>query len=379
MFDLVDSEWFVLFAVLVTSFAVCAGLILTTRWHGWLSLDHDLTGTQKFHERPVPRVGGIGVTFGLLAGAVGFAIVTDTGTHQEAALLVLCGAPAFAAGLLEDMTKRVSVSARLLATFVSAALAAWLLDAQLTRLDTPGLDQLMTFAPVAILFTCFAVGGVANAVNIIDGFNGLAAGSVALMLFGLAGLAFIYEDQLVVQLCLLGAFALLGFLVLNFPMGKIFLGDGGAYLAGFWLAECTVLLLARNPDISTWAPLLICIYPVWETFFSMWRKSIYRKTGSGKPDRVHFHMLVFRRFVGQRISKERPAWVRHAATTMFIWSLVAGCQVYSIVALLNNQGSWTYALGVAAFAVIYGHIYKSMVKGRRSPIELSANPAGAGL
>lgn len=353
-------DWLVLFAALAGSLATCAFIVRTQQWHGGLSLDHDLTSAQKFHTVPVPRIGGVGFLIGLAVAALAWMALGD---FESAVWLLACGSPAFLVGLLEDMTKTVSVRTRLIATFGSAALAVWLLNAQLLRVDIPFVDELMLVGPFAIAFTCFAVAGVANSVNIIDGFNGLAAGSAVLMLLGLAGLAWLTQDLLVFKLCLMGVAGLLGFLCLNFPFGKIFLGDGGAYLVGFWLAECAVLLLVRNADISTWAVLLCCIYPVWETAFSMWRKSIHRKTGMGRPDKVHFHMLVFRRVVGQQLGQEAPAWLRHGITSSYIWVMVAACQMAAIWMTSVGCGAPVIATGITGFSVVYTVVYRSIVLG----------------
>jgi UDP-N-acetylmuramyl pentapeptide phosphotransferase/UDP-N-acetylglucosamine-1-phosphate transferase len=88
---------------------------------------------------------------------------------SEYGLLLLAGVPAFLGGLIEDITKQVGVYQRLLLTMVSAALCAWLLGAILPRLDIPILDDLLLWTLPALLFTVFAVSGVANAINIIDG------------------------------------------------------------------------------------------------------------------------------------------------------------------------------------------------------------------
>lgn len=311
---------------LAGSFAVCSGLVITQRWRGRLSLDHDLSGVQKLHHKPVPRIGGLGLFGGLLAAAL--AGWVWGGPHALTALiLLLCALPAFLGGLIEDLTKRVPVRIRLLASFLSGGLAALVLGAHLNRLDTPMLDVLVSSLPLSVVFTAFAVGGVTNAVNIIDGLNGLASGCVALMLGGLGAIAWMHNDALVLYLCLIGIAAVLGFMLLNYPFGSIFLGDGGAYLAGFWLAECAVLLLVRNEAVSTWAPLLACFYPVWETGFSMYRRSFIRKTNSGRPDMVHFHHLLFRVFVTTAVGRGRAAWLRHGLTSMLLWQLVFICQL----------------------------------------------------
>lgn len=360
MIDVTLVEYLALLAAFVSSLVACALIVLTQRWHGSLSLDHDVAGAQKFHTVPVPRIGGVALAVGLLAAALAQKLGSDAADGAQALWLLAAGVPAFLAGLMEDFTKRVSVRTRLMATFASAALAIWLIDAQLNRLDTYLLDDLMLYAPVAMLFTCFAVGGVANAVNIIDGFNGLAGSTCVLMFAGLAVLAHGAGDTPVFQLCLMGMGAFLGFLCLNFPFGKLFLGDGGAYLAGFWLAECAVLLLSRNPQVSTWAVLLCCIYPVWETIFSMWRKSVVRKTGMGRPDKLHFHMLVYRRGTRRILPGKAPHWQRHLLTSLGIASFVATAQA-TVFLLSTTEKSHTICItGIVIFATIYVIAYRNL-------------------
>ena len=155
-----------------------------------------MNGAQKLHAKPVPRVGGLGLIVGLLmAGLAGY--VSHGNSYPTTLTLLVCALPVFLAGFVEDLTKRVSVRTRLLSSFVSAALAVWLLGAQLTDVDVPGLDALMRFSIVGVLFTVFAVGGVTHSVNIIDGLNGLAGGAVCIMLAGLASLSWIYGDSVV--------------------------------------------------------------------------------------------------------------------------------------------------------------------------------------
>lgn len=351
-----STEAFVLLAVLMGSLACSVLVVLTQRWHGRLSLDHDTTGVQKLHRLPVPRVGGIAIATGLIAGALLRQHLHPSEAAATIFQLLLCALPVFAAGLLEDLTKRVSVRMRLLASVVSALAAVWLLDVQLTRLDTPGLDLLMAFAPFAALFTCFAVSGVTHSINIIDGLNGLASGSVAIMLSGLGAIAWMQGDALVLQLCLMGVAALLGFMVLNYPFGKLFMGDGGAYLSGFWLAACAVLLLMRNPQVSTWSVLLVCFYPVWETAFSMYRRHVVSKVSSGDADMQHLHHLVLQQVVTSRVGEHAPAWVRHGLATPVCWLLILGCQG---MALPNYQDTSLLMLSTVAFVVTYQWLYRS--------------------
>lgn len=356
MMDDTLVEYLTLITAFVSSLVVCALIVLTQRWHGALSLDHDLDGVQKLHLRPVPRVGGIGLLIGLTAAA----LVAYTFGNPVAPLalgLLGCSAPVFAAGFIEDITKTVNVRTRLIAAALSAALAWWLLDAKLTHLDTPYLDDLIRYSWVSALFTVFAVSGMTNSVNLIDGLNGLAAGTVALMLAGLGALAWLHGDQLVMQLCLWGMVSSIGFLLVNYPFGKIFMGDGGAYLAGFWVAECGILLLARNPDISTWTVLLCCIYPAWETVYSMYRRQFIDKVNSGMPDMTHLHHLVYRAIQADEGIRAKSEWFKHGLVSAAIWSLVALCQV---IATTARDHTALLAIGVGSFAVIYYWIYQTM-------------------
>lgn len=345
-------------SILGSSALACLLVVLTKNWHGKHSLDHDLNGVQKLHTTPVPRVGGVGLLAGLLA-AILAGYMTDGPTYPTMLLLLVSAAPVFAAGLVEDITKRVSVRLRLNAAFVSAALSVWLLNAQLPDLDIPLLDDLMAYPLVAAAFTVFAVAGVTHSVNIIDGLNGLASGAVSIMLGGLATLAWLHGDELVMKLCLWGIASLVGFLVLNYPFGKIFLGDGGAYLAGFWLAECAVLLLARNPEISTWSVLLCCIYPVFETIYSMYRRHVVHKVPSGLPDMGHMHQLLFKRLSASPWFKQQACrrWLGHGLTSAKIWAMTALCQAIAVAAPQSNAAN-TIAVILACLAYVV--VYKAL-------------------
>jgi UDP-N-acetylmuramyl pentapeptide phosphotransferase/UDP-N-acetylglucosamine-1-phosphate transferase len=284
-------------SVLVLSFLVS---LLVTLWlvryshvHARFTADSDLSGVQKFHTVAVPRVGGIGIFLGiLLALSVRYFQNVEVGTFGL--LLIAASLPAFLSGLIEDLTKRVGVRVRLLATVASAGLAGYFLNAWLSSVQILGIDNLMLAYPfVAIAITCFAVGGVANAFNIIDGYNGLSAMVAVIILSGIAYVAFQVSDYpiMIAALAMIGA--LLGFLVWNYPRGLIFLGDGGAYFVGFWIAELSVLLTSRHPEVSKWFPLLLCLYPIFETLFTIYRRVILKRVHPGMPDASHLHQLIY--------------------------------------------------------------------------------------
>jgi UDP-N-acetylmuramyl pentapeptide phosphotransferase/UDP-N-acetylglucosamine-1-phosphate transferase len=326
-----------------------------------LLADHDLRGPQKFHARPVPRVGGVGVMVALLVGA-GIAQLKGSAAAAQLWLLAACSLPAFGAGIAEDLTKNVSPRRRLLATGISAGLAIWLLDAVVTRVDIPGIDQLIQWAPLAIVITIFAVTGVANSINIIDGFNGLASMCVFIMVLALAYVAFQVGDTFIFTACLITSGAVLGFFVWNFPAGLIFLGDGGAYLLGFLLAELGVLLVHRNDAVSPIFPLLLCAYPIFETLFTMYRRKVVRGVAAGMPDGIHLHTLIHRRLIRWTLAEgqeRRRLTRRNSMTSPYLW-LLCLCSVVPAVLWWDSTMVLTFFLML--FMVSYVWLYTRIVR-----------------
>jgi UDP-N-acetylmuramyl pentapeptide phosphotransferase/UDP-N-acetylglucosamine-1-phosphate transferase len=325
--------------------------------------DHLLTGKQKFHAQPVPRVGGVGVATGLMATVL-IADVAQRGLHPQTLLVLACGLPPFAAGLLEDLTKQVGIKTRLLATALAGVLAFFLLGAQLREVQLPGLDWLMGFTWFSLLFTALAVAGVANAVNIIDGYNGLASVVVMITLLSLAYVAWQVGDSLVLSMALAGVGALFGFFLWNWPRGLIFLGDGGAYFIGYLVAVLSFLLVSRHRGVvSPWYPFLLFIYPVFETLFSIWRKRVVRGASPGVPDGLHLHMLVFRRLVRWAVGRRDAAslTLRNSLTAPYLWLLSS---LAAVPATLFWRHPHVLQVFVALFCVTYVWLYLRLVRFR---------------
>ena len=322
--------------------------------------DHNLSGPQKFHIHPVPRIGGLGILLGVAAGMVVLASY-DPSALPWLAIFLGCALPAFLGGIAEDLTKTQSPRRRLALTAASAGLAGWFLQALITRTDIPGLDWVVAFPVGALLVTMFVVAGVANAVNIIDGFNGLASMCTVIMLTGLAYVAFAVDDRLIALLALAGVGAVLGFFVWNFPAGLVFLGDGGAYFLGFYVAELAILLLHRNPVVSPMFPLLLCIYPVFETLFSIYRRKWLHGAPVGMPDGAHLHSLIYRRFLrwaaGDRSARELTR--RNSMTSPYLWML---CSLSVVPALLWFESTVIQAGFILLFAATYLFLYWRIVR-----------------
>jgi UDP-N-acetylmuramyl pentapeptide phosphotransferase/UDP-N-acetylglucosamine-1-phosphate transferase len=271
-----------------------------------------------------------------------------------------CLLPAFLGGLAEDFTKRVPPVSRLLASFISAGLAFFLLGAAITRVGIPGTDAALAVPIIAFLFTCFAIGGVAHAINIIDGLNGLASGVCLIALLALAYVAFQVGDGELFLMCGLGAGAILGFRVWNYPSGRIFCGDGGAYFLGAYTAIISAILVHRHPQVSAWFPVLLVLYPVWETLFSAYRRRVLRGRPASRADKLHMHTLVYKRVKHHVQPGEGPKRSRRNSDASVAMVLFAGGSAVPAVLWWNETG---YLIGAAlAYVTLYVVIYRRLVR-----------------
>lgn len=322
--------------------------------------DSDFGGPQKFHRHPVPRLGGVGIFTALALCAVFVRLRIPP--ENQMVLLVLCALPAVVFGLAEDLTLSIRPRTRMLAAASSALLGAWLLEAVLVRTGIDAVDSMLAWGIVAIPLTVFAVAGVSHAVNIIDGFNGLASMVCIMMFAALAYVAHLLGDQFVLLTSLCSIGALLGFFCLNFPKGRIFLGDGGAYLVGFVLAELAVVLVYRHPTVSPWFAVLLFFYPTMETVFSIYRRKVLKGAPISSPDASHLHSLIFRRLLGAGKGEGRAH--SNPVTSLYLWVLSS---LAVIPAALFWDNTPALLFFCAVFIAVYIWLYQSIVRFRTPP------------
>jgi UDP-N-acetylmuramyl pentapeptide phosphotransferase/UDP-N-acetylglucosamine-1-phosphate transferase len=323
-----------------------------------IALDDTLGGLRKIHAVPTPRIGGIAVALGIVLG--GLVLWGRGGGWIHWLLLLACVAPAFAWGLIEDLSKRGAVLPRLVLPALAGALGFILFDARLTELDIPGVDRLLVIHAVAFLFTLFAVTGVCHSINVIDGLNGLAGVTGVLAAIGLAIVAARVDDAFIFAAACVLAGSLAGFLVVNYPSGRIFLGDGGAYLVGLLLAELAVLLVHRNSEVSPWFPPVLLAYPIWETMFSMYRRRSRGESTSG-ADALHLHQLVYRRIVRWRGFSHRSAdkAARNSVASLLMWPLPFVCLLAAVA--FWDDSPMLQVLGIS-YMVGYAALYRVFVR-----------------
>ena len=347
----------------IVSLMVSLSIVVMSKWAFAFLLDSPGSGVQRLHVAPVARIGGLAVVCGVLTyllasgiGSVPHAVIN----HQTALTVFIYALPVFAIGLVEDCTKSVKPSIRLIIAVGCVVLLGRDLGILIVQTDVPGLDYLLKNSWLSIGFTAFALAGFTQAVNIIDGLHGLAASLCIAMLGGIAFVAHQQTDLLVTELALAGIAGVVGFWLLNFPRGFIFLGDGGAYFVGLWIGVCATLLMMR-PEVSALLMIAICGYPVIETVFSIFRRRRHRRP-VWLPDRLHLHTLLYRRCAMPRLRRRGlPPWHGHMLTTASIVSCVS---VFVIWAVTLNHSPMASFLIFLVQILVYVVVYRRLISFR---------------
>ncbi len=232
---------------------------------------------QGFHKEKTPRAGGLGIFLSFILAYY----LEPLKTPFEGSFVFLAITLIFLSGFLEDINFSLSPKMRLILQSLGAL--GVILSTHLVISDFSPLFSLPYF--IAFIFAVFMLVGISNAINIIDGFNGLASG---ICLLTLLIIHYIEPTNLG---CLL-AYMVLGFMVFNFPFGRIFLGDGGAYFLGF-MCGALLLHLSLEQKISVFFGLNLMLYPVVEVLFSILRRKLKNQHAT-MPDNLHLHTLLFK-------------------------------------------------------------------------------------
>lgn len=352
----------------VVAFAVAlfaAGFIV--RWGRGHAAHYGASMPQRFHFGHVPRLGGVAVLLGVAASWILGAAQSlwgDPGSLRLGGWVgwwLLALLPAVLGGIAEDLVQRLSVLYRLVLTACSGVLAVAVVGVTLPRLGLPWLDAVLDFAPwLGLAIAVLAIAGLPHAFNLIDGYNGLAGMVALIVCLALAHVAMQVGDRALAALLVSLAAATAGFLVWNYPRGLLFAGDGGAYLWGVVIAIASLSLVQRNQDVSPWFPMLLLIYPVWETVFSIYRKAA-RGVSPGVADALHFHQLIYRRIVRSVFhdDESRRLLMRNNRTSPWLWGFTM-LTVAPAVMFWNNTP--VLMAGCGLFVVSYVAAYLAIVR-----------------
>ncbi len=321
-----------IYPFLISLFTLMA-IIYFSHKHDLFIDDAEQDKPQNYHSDSTPRAGGIGIILGMF-----FIALFPLGLNFILPLTL-----AFFSGIFEDFHNTLSARRRLFLQVLAALSAIWLTGSVVTYL---GLGITIPYW-TGVIFSLFAIVGMMNAVNIIDGFNGLASGIILLILLSFTITSYGQNNMEILNVILITAGSTFAFFILNFPKGKIFLGDGGAYLLGFIVAIIGIFLASNYESVSPWYILALFIYPVWEVLFS-----IIRKLSIGlspmQPDAYHLHMLIYR-----QVTHNNPL------TALFI--MVSMLPFMTLSTIFSNRSTTNIAI-VFCFIICYSILYYTLYK-----------------
>ena len=316
---------------------------------------------QRIHLNETPRLGG----FIFILSLTFFVAFSNTNeSMQLLKIILICLIPIIFMGIKEDLFHNVEPAIRLLALLF----VGWLFRAQFTGplpilTDIPFIKKLLLLQGGISIFYILSMTAVANGMNLIDGVNGLC-GAVALTILGaLLFLSYKTSDVVMLSTILSVILILMPFLIFNYPYGKIFLGDLGAYSLGLIISMLTIILFGRHPEISPWGAVLILIYPATEVVFSLLRRmlkgiSIYH------ADTAHLHLKLFHFF------RPQPQFKKLA--NAIVTPILSGLWLFPLLAI-----TWVYQkplfiwIAIILFVMLYGLLYAVMHKVQKKQKQLA--------
>ncbi len=298
----------------------------------------DVPNARKVHTRIMPRLGGLGI---YLAFIVAFFIVLpfipETFSVREANFIkafLVGGTMILLLGALDD---RFDLSAKLkfLVQIATACVVVFGFDIKLEFANIPFHSYSSVESWIAIPFTILWIVGVTNAINLIDGLDGLAAGVSAIAIGTIAVMAFLMGNTVVALLCLLLLGSIIGFLYFNFHPAKIFMGDSGALFLGFSLALLSLLGFKQIAIVSFLTPLILIGVPLSDTLFAIVRRWVQKKP-IFSPDKGHLHHCL------------RELGFSHRQTVLIIYGIAA---FFGVLAVIQSSAAM-YNANWVTFVVI---------------------------
>ncbi|RAK19908.1 UDP-GlcNAc:undecaprenyl-phosphate GlcNAc-1-phosphate transferase [Anoxybacillus vitaminiphilus] len=276
----------------------------------------DRPNQRKVHQKIMPRLGGLAI---YLSFIIGYFVLRP---ENENSFFILLGSLIIiAVGVLDDVYElpaKVKFLGQLAAAFIVVVLAG----VQVTFINLPFGGQL-EFGFLSIPISILWIVGITNAINLIDGLDGLAAGVSSIALITISGMALSKGDMFVASLGLIILGSTLGFLIYNFHPAKIFMGDTGALFLGYMISVLSLLGFKNVTFISFIVPVLILGVPISDTFFAIIRR-IAKKQPLSAPDKSHLHHCLLR------------LGYSHRQTVLIIYGMSAA---FGLIAVILSQAA----------------------------------------
>ncbi|MBD2863618.1 MraY family glycosyltransferase [Paenibacillus oceani] len=257
----------------------------------------DKPNQRKVHTRIMPRLGGLAVFLAFVGAFFVIAPMTDDLNWRVASALLIGGSMIVLVGALDDRFD-LSPKTKLLVEILAALVIVFYGDIQIDLVNLPFGTEFETKWLSAPL-TIFWIVGVTNAVNLIDGLDGLAAGVSGIANGTMLVMAIMMGNVTVILFSALLLGSIIGFLFYNFHPAKIFMGDSGALFLGFCLATLSVLGFKQATLVSFIVPILILGVPLSDTFFAIVRRKV-NKLPISVADKNHLHHCLLQMGFGHR-------------------------------------------------------------------------------
>jgi UDP-GlcNAc:undecaprenyl-phosphate/decaprenyl-phosphate GlcNAc-1-phosphate transferase len=276
----------------------------------------DKPDNRKVHEKVMPRLGGLAIYVSFISG------VLLLGIQNEYILPIIIGSTLlFVVGMLDDIYT-LSAKWKLIGQLVASFVIIYYGDLLVTFIHLP-FGTILELGLFSLPLTLFWIVGITNAVNLIDGLDGLAAGVSCIALITMSFMAALMGNDIVQSLALLLVSSVVGFLFYNFHPAKIFMGDSGSLYLGFMIAVLSLLGFKNITFFSLVIPILILGVPISDTFFAIVRRLVQRKPLSA-PDKSHLHHCLLR--VG----------FSHRQVVLIIYAIAAA---FSVTAIIFSQAT----------------------------------------
>lgn len=269
---------------------------------------------RNFKTKPIPRVGGIAIVLSLfitlfIIKAAFVPVFQGIKENISYPFLILAFILIFGVGLYDDL-KRATASKKFLFQVI-AAILVYLAGFRIAEISVPFIGtQSLGSQLLYFLLTLLWVVGITNAVNIMDGLDGLAVGISFFAALSLGVLALLSSQYHIAAIIAVLMGAMIGFYPFNFPKARIYLGDSGSLMIGFLLAVLSMTKIHRKVSLALalMIPIIILLLPILETLVTIIRR-IYKGQSIFAPDTDHFHY----RFLKKGLSETK--------TTLFLISL----------------------------------------------------------
>lgn len=291
----------------------------------------DRPNNRKVHQKLMPRLGGIAIYISFILGVIIFKPQNPYSAYILTGSIIIV-----LTGLLDDLIElsaKIKMIGQLLAAFVVVIVGGL----QVTFINIPFGGQL-DLGLLSIPLTIFWIVGITNAINLIDGLDGLAAGTSSIALITISWMAFVMGDIYVLTIGIIMLGSTLGFLVFNFHPAKIFMGDTGALFLGYMISVLSLLGFKNVTFISFIVPVIILGVPISDTLFAIIRR-IVNKMPLSAPDKSHLHHRLLH------------TGFSHRKTVLIIYAMSA---FFGIVAVIfSHSNLWgSFALLVILMVVI---------------------------